>query len=88
LRTVDSEHAAKCPKTYVMWAFVVAGMVSAFVVYLFVSDTTVEFVDSNASTVLPVSASPGELILTEHINEEDDYEKPVCKRLEESQENR
>ena len=26
----------------------------------------------------------GSLVLTEHLNEEDDYEKPVCKRLEES----
>ena len=24
------------------------------------------------------------VILTEHVNEDDDYEKPVCKRLEES----
>jgi len=28
--------------------------------------------------------SSGDIILTEHTNEEDDYEKPVCKRLEES----
>jgi membrane-associated protease RseP (regulator of RpoE activity) len=30
------------------------------------------------------SSSEKNLILTEHVNEEDDYEKPVCKRLEES----
>ena len=26
----------------------------------------------------------GNVVLTEHTNEEDDYDKPVCKRLEES----
>ena len=37
--------------------------------------------DSSASTSV---VDTQRLILTEHINEEDDYEKPVCKRLEES----
>ena len=37
------------------------------------------FVVQTAS-VSPVSP----LVRTEHTNEEDDYEKPVCKRLEES----
>jgi len=31
-----------------------------------------------------VSFEDDNLVLTEHINEEDDYDKPVCKRLEES----
>ena len=31
-------------------------------------------------------ASSPSLVLTEHINEEDDYDKPVCKRLEETSE--
>jgi len=34
--------------------------------------------------VLSVFTNDDNVILTEHINEEDDYEKPVCKRLEES----
>jgi len=34
--------------------------------------------------ILSVFTDDDNVILTEHINEEDDYEKPVCKRLEES----
>jgi membrane-associated protease RseP (regulator of RpoE activity) len=34
--------------------------------------------------ILSVFTDDNKVILVEHINEEDDYEKPVCKRLEES----
>ncbi len=34
--------------------------------------------------ILSIFTDDDNVILTEHINEEDDYEKPVCKRLEES----
>jgi len=34
--------------------------------------------------LISVFTDDDNVILTEHINEEDDYEKPVCKRLEES----
>jgi len=34
--------------------------------------------------IVSVFTGDDNVILTEHINEEDDYEKPVCKRLEES----
>jgi len=86
LKTIDGALAANCPRTYIMWAFVVAGMVFAFFVYIFITEPTATFVDSDTSAVVPVSASPGNLILTEHTNENGDYEKPVCKRLEESEE--
>jgi membrane-associated protease RseP (regulator of RpoE activity) len=36
--------------------------------------------------ILSVFIDENNVILTEHVNEEDDYEKPVCKRLEESSE--
>ena len=39
--------------------------------------------DGDQAASLP-SSSAANLTLTEHVNEEDDYEKPVCKRLEES----
>ena len=34
--------------------------------------------------ILSVFTDDNKVILVEHTNEEDDYEKPVCKRLEES----
>jgi len=34
--------------------------------------------------IISIFTGDDNVILTEHINEEDDYEKPVCKRLEES----
>ena len=34
--------------------------------------------------IISIFTDDDNVILTEHINEEDDYEKPVCKRLEES----
>jgi membrane-associated protease RseP (regulator of RpoE activity) len=34
--------------------------------------------------IISIFTNDDNIILTEHINEEDDYEKPVCKRLEES----
>ena len=77
-RAIDEAHAAKCPRNYIMWSFVVAGMVAAFIGYVIVT----QFVESDES-VTPESTTAGNLILTEHINEEADYEKPVCKRLEE-----
>ena len=84
MKSIDDAHAAKCPRTYIMWTFVVAGMVFAFIVYIFITDPMAEFADSDTGAVLPVSTSSNNVILTEHTNEEDDYEKPVCKRLEES----
>ena len=84
MKTIDEAHAAKCPRRYIMWTFVVAGMIFAFVVYIFVTDPMEAFVESDFGAVIPVSASAENIVFTEHTNEEDDYEKPVCKRLEES----
>jgi len=39
---------------------------------------------SLAEKIISIFTDDDNVILTEHINEEDDYEKPVCKRLEES----
>ena len=39
---------------------------------------------SIADRIISIFTDDDNVILTEHINEEDDYEKPVCKRLEES----
>ena len=39
---------------------------------------------SFADRIISIFTDNDNVILTEHINEEDDYEKPVCKRLEES----
>jgi len=39
---------------------------------------------SLADRIISIFTDDDNVILTEHINEEDDYEKPVCKRLEES----
>ena len=80
VKPIDKAHAAKCPRTYIMWTFVVAGMVAAFIGYIIVTPME-EFIES-AEPLIPVGATTGNLILTEHANEEDDYEKPVCKRLE------
>lgn len=88
MRSVDKTTADKCPRMYLKWSFVVAGMVFAFLVYVVMSNVMGDVSDSGANGVDPTSASSDgtarNVILTEHINEEDDYEKPVCKRLEES----
>ena len=68
----------RCPRLYIKGIFLVAGMVSGLLVYLIYSSATSDF------THLSETTDPSMIILTEHINEEDDYEKPVCKRLEES----
>ena len=71
-----------CPRGYLWWAYVVVGMSFFFTVYLVYITTREEPVPtlSVIENLRPTSS----LVLTEHINEEDDYEKPVCKRLEES----
>ena len=48
--------------------------------------TAVQKQPSLLDRVLSVFIDNDNVILTEHVNEEDDYEKPVCKRLEESSE--
>jgi len=86
LKSTDKKKFDKCPKDYVKWACVVAGMVFAFVAYLVYLNVTnavsITIIDELPSGVITQVA--GDVVLTEHINEEDDYEKPVCKRLEES----
>ena len=71
-----------CPRGYLWWAYVVAGMSVFFTVYLVYINVHEDSVPtlSIVEDLRPASS----LILTEHINEEDDYDKPVCKRLEES----
>lgn len=74
----------RCPKAYLEWAFVVAGMVAWFAIYIIYTNMTGS-VDYFAATEQNYAAAAADnLILAEHVNEEDDYEKPVCKRLEES----
>ncbi|GAF93744.1 unnamed protein product [marine sediment metagenome] len=88
MRSVDEAKARKCPRTYLKWSFVVAGMVFAFFVYLVSSNVMTDASDLDVSEAGQTGAASSDtarnVILTEHINEEDDYEKPVCKRLEES----
>ena len=77
------EEVQECPRTYVKGVFIILGMISAFLVYLVFSN----ILGNNAylsNDVSPDVAVTSNVILTEHINEEGDYEKPVCKRLEES----
>jgi hypothetical protein len=81
----------KCPKTYIKWAFVSAGMSAAFFVYLaFMNITGIdpesELVTTDTAIVQTLNTDTSGLVLVEHIEEEDDYEKPVCKRLEEESE--
>ena len=76
----DKKQIDRCPKAYIKWLFVVLGMVFAFIGYLVTSTISVSY----TSSVSISGDNPENIILTEHINEEDDYEKPVCKRLEES----
>ena len=68
----------RCPKPYIKWIFVILGMVFAFVTYLIISNIT----GDHSSSAAISGDNPEALILTEHINEEGDFEKPVCKRLE------
>jgi len=86
----DKDLPDKCPKDYLKWTCVAAGMVFAFIFYLvFVnlvylrdgSTTDTVLATTNGTAVLKTAS---DVVLTEHINEEDDYDKPVCKRLEES----
>jgi len=49
-----------------------------------VAETIAQRQTSLLDRVLSVFTDDNKVILVEHTNEEDDYEKPVCKRLEES----
>lgn len=81
------EEAQKCPRGYIKGLFIILGMITGFFGYLVYANM------SGPNPYLPnyiASQGPSDIIttsntiLTEHINEEADYEKPVCKRLEES----
>lgn len=75
---VNKKRIDRCPKAYIKWLFVILGMVSAFVGYLIYSNIAGGHTPNAAIS----GDNPENLILTEHINEEGDFEKPVCKRLE------
>jgi len=49
-----------------------------------IAETIAQRQTSLLDKVLSVFTDDNKVILVEHTNEEDDYEKPVCKRLEES----
>jgi hypothetical protein len=81
----------RCPKAYLKWSFVVLGMVIAFVAYAVYSHAIGGIADSAAGvgagvaegSALPPSAYRGQsVVLAEHVNEEDGYETPARKRLE------
>ena len=86
MRRTNKVELDRCPKGYLAWTFVVVGMVFALAGYLVYANVKEAGVSAGTS---PMSAekpprTDDNVILTEHINEELDYEKPVCKRLEES----
>ena len=56
---------------------------AAYLVYANVKEADVSASISSMSAEKPPWGDDN-VILTEHMNEEPDYEKPVCKRLEES----
>ena len=94
MNSIGEDLPDKCPKDYLKWACVAAGMVFVFVGYLVFMNLVPLIGEASADAVgQPIPAVSGsavvptagaDVVLIEHINEEDDYEKPVCKRLEES----
>lgn len=93
MRRGNKPELDRCPKAYLKWSFVVAGMVIAFVSYAVYSSVADGVAGSSVAvgtgvaegSALPPSAYGAQsVILAEHVNEEDGYEKPVCKRLEDS----
>ncbi|MBF0254403.1 MAG: hypothetical protein HQL11_04690 [Candidatus Omnitrophica bacterium] len=76
-----------CPKSYFKWACFCMLLVGGFFVYLVYLNLTgqVDRTDPIWLGTLDATTSKA-LILTEHVNEEEDYDKPVCKRLEEESE--
>ena len=84
----DGKMLEKCPKNFIAWGFVVAGMILVFMGYVIYSnlvgnaDSLSAYEESSALAQFPPVAA-NNLKLVEHTNEEDDYEKPVCKRLTE-----
>lgn len=88
MRRSNKPELDRCPKVYFKGLFVVAGMVIAFVSYAVYSNVTDRVAGSSAAVVTELAPTGAygaqNVILTEHVNEEDGYEKPVCKRLEDS----
>ena len=56
-----------------------AGIIFAFIIYLVYSNMAGNHISTSSANIVVADT----FVLTEHINEEGDYEKPVCKRLEE-----
>ena len=75
----NEERIERCPKAYIKWLFVVLGMIFAFIIYLVYSNMAGNHISTSSANIVVAD----NFVLTEHINEEGDYEKPVCKRLEE-----
>lgn len=88
MRRGNKPELDRCPKAYLKWSFVVAGMVIAFVSYAVYSNVADGVADSSVAVVTELAPTGAygaqSVILAEHVNEEDGYEKPVCKRLEDS----
>ena len=86
MRRTNQAELDRCPKGYLAWASVVLGMVFALAGYLVYANVK----EADVSTSMPSMSTErapwrdDSVMLTEHMNEEPDYEKPVCKRLEES----
>jgi hypothetical protein len=81
------EKVRECPKTYIKGVFITLGMISGFFGYLIYSNIVsgnIYFSNDVPAQEVSDTVMTSNIILTEHINEEDEYEKPVCKRLEES----
>lgn len=82
----DKPRYEKCPKPYLKWVFVIMGMVTAMLLYLVFANifglgTVV--VDEQAvggNPLLKISSSSSSLTPDEELG----YEKPTCKRLEQS----
>jgi len=83
-KALKQKELSHCPRTYIKWSFVVAGMTFGFVVYLVYMNIYGDLDNMDDSVIW--QSFTNEIVLTEHTNEEEDYEKPVCKRLEEESE--
>jgi hypothetical protein len=81
----DGKMLDKCPKNFLAWGFVVAGMTLVFLGYVIYSNLAgnADSLSAYRDSALSPPVEAGNLKLVEHINEEGDYEKPVCKRLTE-----
>ena len=71
MRSIDKDQIDKCPKPYLKWAFVVAGMVFASFGYLIYSNVTDGVVSSNAAMVRELAPTVQQRSIVETAGAED-----------------